>query len=43
MPGPLDGITVLDFTRYQQGPFATVILADLGAGIIKVEPPRGGD
>lgn len=43
MPKPLDGIRVLDFTRYQQGPFATVLLADFGAEVIKVEDPGGGD
>ncbi len=43
MTTPLDGIRVLDFTRYQQGPFATVMLADMGAEVIKVEEPRGGD
>ncbi len=42
MPGPLDGYRILDFTRYQQGPYATVLLSDLGAEIWKVEPP-GGD
>ncbi len=42
MPGPLQGYRILDFTRYQQGPFATVQLSDLGAEIWKVEPP-GGD
>ncbi len=43
MPKPLDGITVLDFTRYQQGPYATSLLADFGARVIKVEDPNGGD
>ena len=42
MPGPLAGYRILDFTRYQQGPYATVMLSDLGAEIWKVEPP-GGD
>lgn len=43
MPGPLEGVRVLDFTRYQQGPFATVMLADMGADIIKVEDTGTGD
>ncbi len=38
----LDGIKVLDFSRVLAGPFVTMILGDLGADIIKVEPP-GGD
>ena len=42
VPGPLDGIRILDFTRFQQGPFATLLLADLGADVLKIEQP-GGD
>jgi crotonobetainyl-CoA:carnitine CoA-transferase CaiB-like acyl-CoA transferase len=37
----LEGIRILDFTRAQQGPFATMLLCDMGAEVIKVEPPGG--
>lgn len=40
--GPLDGILIADFTQLAQGPFATMILGDMGAEIVKIEPP-GGD
>ena len=43
MASPLDGVRILDLTRLLPGAYATLLLADLGADVIKLEDPRGGD
>ncbi len=41
--GALAGITVLEIASYVSGPYAGMLLSDLGASVIKIEPPDGGD
>jgi crotonobetainyl-CoA:carnitine CoA-transferase CaiB-like acyl-CoA transferase len=43
MTGPLDGVRIIDLTAMISGPLATMMLADQGAEVIKVENPAGGD
>lgn len=41
--GPLSGILVIDLSRILAGPYCTLLMAEMGARVIKVEPPKGGD
>ena len=41
MPGPLDGLQVLDLSEGMAGSLASAVLADFGADVVKIEPPSG--
>ena len=43
VPGPLDGVRIVDLTRLLPGAYATLLMADLGADVVKIEAPHGGD
>ena len=43
MPGPLDGFRVVDLSQIVSGPFASMLLSDQGAAVVKVEPVVGQD